>query len=291
MALSTGARVGPYEILAPLGQGGMGEVYKARDTKLERLVALKTLPALFAADPDRLARFEREAKLLASLNHPNIAQIYDAGQYIVAGSGTAGQSIAFLTMELVEGDDLAARIEQGPLALADALPIAREIAAALDAAHAQGIVHRDLKPANIKIRADGTVKVGLQLAKRSAPRIDLLRGHSPALRRGRRSWAHPGHTRPHSARAGTRQERRQARDIWAFGCVLYEMLTAGGSSAVTIDGLSRSSRKNRTSTRRHRRRRRLLRRASRIESACDIGDAWDPRRPPGSRGAGRAGGR
>ena len=150
MTLIAGTRLGPYEILAALGAGGMGEVYRARDTTLGRDVALKTLPASFAADPERLARFEREAKTLASLNHPHIAQIY--------GFETAGDTAA-LVMELVEGEDLAERLKRGPLPMDEALPIARQIAAALEAAHDAGIIHRDLKPANIKVRPDGTVKV------------------------------------------------------------------------------------------------------------------------------------
>ena len=150
MALSPGTRLGPYEIFSALGAGGMGEVYRARDTRLGRDVALKTLPESFAGDPDRLARFEREAKTLASLNHPHIAQIYGFEQ-----SG----STAALVMELVEGEDLWQRIARGPIPLGEALSMAQQIAEALEAAHEQGIVHRDLKPANIKVRDDGTVKV------------------------------------------------------------------------------------------------------------------------------------
>src|SRR5918994_419481 len=144
MSMPTGTRVGPYEIIAALGAGGMGEVYRARDTTLDRDVALKILPDSFASDPDRLMRFEREAKTLASLNHPNIAAIY-------------GIEDNALVMELVEGEDLSEMIHRIPMD--DALPIARQIAEALEAAHEQGIIHRDLKPANIKVRPDGTVKV------------------------------------------------------------------------------------------------------------------------------------
>src|SRR5215472_128044 len=150
MPLSPGTRLGPYEILSAIGAGGMGEVYKARDTKLNRDVALKILPDAFALDDDRIARFRREAQVLASLNHPNIAAIY--------GFEDSGSTHA-LVLELVEGPTLADRIAKGPLPLDEALPIARQIAEALEAAHEQGIIHRDLKPANIKIRADGTVKV------------------------------------------------------------------------------------------------------------------------------------
>ena len=150
MTLAPGTRLGPYEILAPLGAGGMGEVFRATDSKLRREVAIKVLPAGFSDDPQRLARFEREAQVLASLNHPNIAAIYGLEE---------GQGTRALVMELVEGDDLSALIARGPLPIAEALPLARQIADALEAAHEQGIVHRDLKPANVKVRADGTVKV------------------------------------------------------------------------------------------------------------------------------------
>src|SRR5688500_3277811 len=150
MAIVAGARLGPYEIQSALGAGGMGEVYRATDTTLGRQVAIKVLPDAFAADPERLARFEREAKTLASLNHPNIAAIY--------GFERSGGTHA-LVMELVEGEDLSQRIARGAVPIPEALAIAKQTAEALSAAHEQGIIHRDLKPANIKIRADGTVKV------------------------------------------------------------------------------------------------------------------------------------
>src|SRR5688572_13970243 len=150
MSLPSGSRLGPYEILSPLGAGGMGEVYRARDTKLNRDVAIKVLPEAFATDADRLARFTREAQVLASLNHPNIAHVY-------------GIEERALVMELVEGEDLSEIIRFSAagkgIPLADALPIARQITEALEAAHEHGIVHRDLKPANIKVSNDGTVKV------------------------------------------------------------------------------------------------------------------------------------
>src|SRR4249920_2239330 len=168
MLLEVAARVGPYEILSALGAGGMGEVYRAHDTKLNRDVALKILPDAFASDPDRLARFTREAQTLAALNHPNIAHIH--------GLEEAG-GVRALVMELVEGEDLAERIARGPIPLDEALPIARQIAEALEAAHEQSIIHRDLKPANIKVRADGTVKVlDFGLAKALEPA-----GTSPLL--------------------------------------------------------------------------------------------------------------
>src|SRR5687767_9370120 len=147
-SLSSGTRLGPYEVVGPLGAGGMGEVYRARDTKLHRDVALKVLPAAFTADADRVARFEREAQALAALNHPSIAQIY----------GIEGDTGA-IVMELVEGEDLSVRIARGAVPLDETLSIARQVAFALEAAHDAGIIHRDLKPGNIKVRADGTVKV------------------------------------------------------------------------------------------------------------------------------------
>src|SRR5262245_1336261 len=150
MSLGPGTRLGPYEIVTPIGAGGMGQVYRARDTRLKRDVAIKVLPESFATDPDRLARFQREAEVLASLNHPHIAQIY--------GIEESNDTHA-LVMELVEGEDLSQRIARGPIPLDEALPIAKQIAEALEAAHEQGIIHRDLKPANIKVRPDGNVKV------------------------------------------------------------------------------------------------------------------------------------
>ena len=150
MTLTAGVRLGPYEVISAIGAGGMGEVYRARDTTLDRDVALKILPTAFALDPDRIARFKREAQVLASLNHPNIAAIY--GFENAAG-------VQALVLELVEGPTLADRIAQGSIPLDDALAIARQIGDALEAAHEQGIIHRDLKPSNIKVRPDGTVKV------------------------------------------------------------------------------------------------------------------------------------
>ena len=141
--IAPGTRLGPYEILAALGAGGMGEVYRARDTKLNRDVAIKVLPDSFASDAERLARFTREAQTLASLNHPNIAQIHGLEE---------SDGVRALVMELVEGEDLSQRIARGPIPIDEALPIAKQIAEALEAAHEQGIIHRDLKPANIKVR-------------------------------------------------------------------------------------------------------------------------------------------
>src|SRR5215470_5084077 len=149
MSLGPGTRLGSYEIVSPIGAGGMGEVYRATDINLGRQVAIKVLPDAFAQDPERVARFEREAKTLASLNHPNIAQIYGLEK---------SQGTYALVMELVEGEDVSQRIARGPIPIEEALPIAKQIAEALEAAHEQGIIHRDLKPANIKIKTDGSVK-------------------------------------------------------------------------------------------------------------------------------------
>ena len=169
MTLVLGTRLGSYEILSALGAGGMGEVYRARDTKLDRDVAIKVLPELFVSDPERVARFQREAKTLASLNHPNIAAIYGIEE---------SQGVSALVMEFVEGEDVSQRIARGAIPLDETLPIARQIAEALEAAHEQGIIHRDLKPANIKVRADGTVKVlDFGLAKALEPAA----GSSPSM--------------------------------------------------------------------------------------------------------------
>jgi eukaryotic-like serine/threonine-protein kinase len=221
MTLVAGTKLGPYEIVAPLGAGGMGEVYRARDSKLQRDVALKLLPALFAADADRVARFEREARLLASLNHPHVGAIY--------GFEDTG-NVPALVLELVEGDTLDDRVRRGPLPLAQALDIAQQITDALDAAHKSGIIHRDLKPSNIKITPDGVVKVlDFGLAKALAaegPSPDL--SASPTMTGGTIAGAILGtaaYMSPEQARGRPVDKRT---DIWAFGCVLFEMLT--GSS-------------------------------------------------------------
>ena len=165
LALTPGTRLGVYDVLAAIGEGGMGQVWRARDTTLNRDVALKVLPDSFAHDPERLARFTREAQTLASLNHPHIAAIY--------GLEESG-GVRALVMELVEGEDLSQRIARGAIPIDEALPIATQIAEALEAAHEQGIIHRDLKPANIKVRADGTMKVlDFGLAKAMDPASSL----------------------------------------------------------------------------------------------------------------------
>src|SRR5688572_11122419 len=207
----------------------MGEVYRARDSKLKRDVAIKVLPADVANDPERLARFQREAEVLASLNHPNIAHVYGV-EDPSTGSGRAA-----LVMELVEGDDLAQRISRGPLPIEEALPIAMQIAEALEAAHEQGIIHRDLKPANVKIRNDGTVKVlDFGLAKALDPGSGIRQPGSanalansptittPAMTMRGMILGTAAYMSPEQAR-GKPVDRRA--DIWAFGCVLYEMLT------------------------------------------------------------------
>ena len=221
MTLSPGSTLGPYEVLSAIGRGGMGEVYRAKDTKLGREVALKILPDQFATDPDRLARFKREAQVLASLNHPNIGGIHGLEE-------TDG--VRALVLELVEGQTLADRIGKGAVPLDEALAIAKQIAEALEAAHEQGIIHRDLKPSNIKLRQDGTVKVldfGLAKALEpvSATGTDATASPtitSPAMTQMGVILGTAAYMSPEQAR-GKAVDRRS--DIWAFGCVLYEMLT------------------------------------------------------------------
>ena len=237
MALAPGSRLGVYEVTSLIGEGGMGQVFRARDTKLNRDVALKVLPDSFANDADRLARFTREAQTLASLNHPNIAHIH--------GLEESG-GVRALVMELVEGEDLSQRIARGAIPLDEALPIAKQIAEALEAAHEQGIIHRDLKPANIKVRADGTVKVldfGLAKAIGTAEAVpyDGQAENSPTITSPAGTMAGmilgtAAYMSPEQARGKSVDKRA---DIWAFGVVLYEMLTgtrlfAGESVAETL---------------------------------------------------------
>ena len=226
-----GARLGPYEILSALGAGGMGEVYRARDTKLNREVAIKVLLPSVANDPDRLARFSREAQVLASLNHPNIAQIHGLEE---------SNGVTALVMELVEGEDLSQRIRRGPIPVDEALPIGRQIAEALEAAHEHGIIHRDLKPANIKVREDGTVKVlDFGLAKAIDPNAgsNVSAMNSPTLSihatQAGIILGTAAYMSPEQAKGKTVDRRA---DIWSFGAVLFEMLT--GKRAFAGDDIS-----------------------------------------------------
>jgi eukaryotic-like serine/threonine-protein kinase len=218
--LSAGTALGPYEILSPLGAGGMGEVYKARDRKLGRDVALKILPELFANDSERLARFQREAQVLASLNHPNIAAIYGLEE---------SEGIRALVMELVEGQTLADRLAHGALPLDEAMPIARQIAEALEVAHERGVIHRDLKPANIKITAQDQVKVldfGLAAIVQDQSRSDVNATHSPTLTFGAtRAGMILGTAAYMSPEQAAAKPVDRRADIWSFGVVLWEMLT------------------------------------------------------------------
>ena len=231
MPLQTGTQIGVYEVTGKLGEGGMGEVYRARDTSLDRDVALKVLSEAFTADPDRLARFQREAKVLASLNHPNIGGIH--------GLESSGDTQA-LVLELIEGPTLADRIDQGPIPVEDTLEIATQMAEALEAAHEQGIVHRDLKPANVKVRTDGTVKVlDFGLAKAvtaeptgssgsNAPTLSMTGATQMGMVVGTAAYMSPEQAK------GKPVDKRA--DVWAFGAVLYEMLT--GQKAFPGDDVS-----------------------------------------------------
>jgi len=224
--MSVGQTIGPYSIIAKIGEGGMGEVYQATDTNLKRSVAIKVLSASVAGDADRLARFQREAEVLAALNHPNIGAIYGLEKTT---------DFTALVMELVEGDDLSQRIARGAIPVEEALPIARQIAEALEAAHEQGIIHRDLKPANIKVRSDGTVKVldfGLAKAMEPASAQGASAGQahasmsptitSPAMTQAGMIIGSAAYMSPEQAKGLVADKRS---DVWAFGCVLYEMVT------------------------------------------------------------------
>jgi len=228
MTLAPGTRLGPHEVAGALGAGGMGEVFRARDTKLDRDVAIKVLASELAENRERLARFEREAKLLASLNHPNIAHVYGFESALLPDGTTAH----FLAMELVEGEDLSARLTRGALPLDEALPLAIQVAEGLEQAHEYGIIHRDLKPANIRITPDGRVKIldfGLAKALEGDPSTSAANSqlsHSPTMSRhmteaGMIMGTAP-YMSPEQARGKTVDKRA---DIWAFGVVLFEMLT------------------------------------------------------------------
>src|ERR1700719_1937108 len=220
MTISAGTHLGTYEVLAPIGAGGMGEVYQAHDTKLGRDVAIKVLPEAFAHDPERLSRFQREAKMLASLNHPNIATIHGLEQ----SNGTS-----YLVMELVAGETLAERVKrEGAVPVEEALTICKQIAEALEAAHEKGIIHRDLKPANVKVTPEGKVKVldfGLAKAFEGDSANEDM-SNSPTLSRAATMQGvilgTAAYMSPEQARGKSVDKRT---DIWAFGCVLYELLT------------------------------------------------------------------
>ena len=235
MALTVGSRLAHYDVTALIGEGGMGQVYQATDTNLDRQVAIKVLPDAFSSDPDRLARFEREAKVLASLNHPNIGAIY--------GLEKSGETRA-LVLELVEGPTLADRISRGPIPLDEALPIAKQIAEALEAAHEAGVIHRDLKPANIKVKDDGTVKVlDFGLAKAFQPDAsDVSASMSPTISLTAAATqmgmviGTAAYMAPEQAKGKVVDKRA---DVWAFGAVLFEMLTGtrafvGGDVSETL---------------------------------------------------------
>jgi serine/threonine protein kinase len=225
-----GRQIGSHQILSLLGTGGMGDVYRARDTRLGRDVAIKVVASAFLSDPERLARFEREARVLATLNHPHIGAIYGLEE---------AEGVRGLLLELVEGQTLAERLASGPLLIQGALSIARQIAEALEAAHEKGIIHRDLKPANIKLTADGKVKVldfGLAKAFDSEPTISSDPANSPTLTmratQAGMIMGTPGYMSPEQA-SGQHVDKRA--DIWSFGVVLWEMLTgkrlfAGGET-------------------------------------------------------------
>src|SRR5215813_5079748 len=219
MALTVGTQLGSHEITALLGKGGMGEVYRARDLKLKREVAIKILPEEFSCDADLVSRFQREAEVLASLNHPNIAAIYDLEE---------ANGRRFLVLELVEGETLADRIQRGPISVDESLKIAQSICEALEAAHERGIVHRDLKPANVKITPDGKVKVlDFGIAKLAEQRASAssLESSPTLISEATQAGVILGtaaYMAPEQARGKDVDKRA---DIWAFGVVLYEMLT------------------------------------------------------------------
>ena len=217
MALTAGTRIGPYTVTAPLDEGGMGIVLRAHDIKLQRDVALKLLPDHLADDVDRLSRFQREAQVLASLNHPNIAQIYGLEE---------SDNTRCIVMELLEGETLQERLKRGAIPIDEVVPMAGQIAAALEAAHERGNAHRDVKPANIKLRADGKVKVlDFGLAKTFQEEHQPMLSNSPTLIGASVPGVILGTAAYMSPEQAKGKEADRSSDIWAFGCVLYEMLT------------------------------------------------------------------
>jgi len=218
LSIAIGTKLGSHEITGVLGRGGMGEVYRARDTKLKRDVAIKILPEEFSLDPERIARFHREARAIAALNHANIAAIHELGET---------RTTKFIVLELVEGDTLAQRIRRGPLPVEEALNIARQIGEAREAAHEKGIIHRDLKPANIKITPQGKVKLldfGLARIFEDESE-DLDSSNSPTLVSATAGGVILGTAAYMSPEQARGQKADKQSDVWAFGCVLYEMLT------------------------------------------------------------------
>jgi serine/threonine-protein kinase len=272
MTLRPGAYLGAFEILGPLGEGGMGVVYRARDSRLGREVAVKVLPLQLASDEDRLSRLQREAQVLAQLNHPAICSIFGLEEF---------GGLHALVLELVEGPTLEAKIASGPIPLEEAIPIARDVASALEAAHEKGIVHRDLKPANVKLTTGGQAKVlDFGLAKALGPPSGTL-STGPTGPVGFAHQTEPGlvvgtaaYMSPEQAR-GLQVDRRT--DVWAFGVLLYEMLT-GGSSSTPRPPWTSSSRSSRArSTSPHCRRRPRQRSGSSSTAAFDTTSGRDSR--------------
>jgi len=237
MPLAGGARLGPYEILTPLGRGGMGEVYKARDTRLDRVVAIKTLPRLLADDPQFRERFDREARTISSLSHPHICGLFDVGE---SPDPVGGSPIRYLVIEFLEGETLEARLSRGALDQAAALQVAVQVAAALDAAHQAGVVHRDLKPGNVMLTRTGAKLLDFGLAKAGVADMALAMTQSPTVvgpTAGGTLLGTAPYMSPEQAR-GLPVDKRA--DIWAFGCVLFEMLTGARAfrGATTTDVLA-----------------------------------------------------
>jgi TolB-like protein/Tfp pilus assembly protein PilF len=246
MALAPGVRLGPYEVLAPLGAGGMGEVYKARDTRLDRTVAIKVLPTELSADPERRARFEREARAVAALSHPNICALFDIGESPPSGREGLAPSVQpiapvhYLVMEHLEGQTLADRLAKGPVPIEQALTVATEIADALSAAHRQGIIHRDLKPGNVMLTKAGAKLLDFGLAKLRQPEMPApLDSSARTMTEPLTQAGEVLGTRPYMAPEQVEGMATDARtDLWALGCVLYEMVTGrpafSGNSVASI---------------------------------------------------------